>query len=183
MLLREDQAKFKIRRSGKSRIQSASLTVEAQIDQPLMDLLQGAVNLERIHGWATVTQIEDDADTLHHMELKPNKQEDRRGLPLLANILTTIGASESQILTLILLCVSSQLTQNWTAESAILSSPTDQPPCQPFGDRENKDGTGATYCYRVSPPPFRTNRETHRQQLPQSWEQRDYVPQQVWKVH
>ncbi len=56
-------------------------------------------------------------------QLKPNKQKDRRGLTLLTNIWTTIGASESQILTWILLCTSSQLSQNWTAESAIFSSP------------------------------------------------------------
>ena len=104
-----------------SKIQSASLEVDAQVDEKLMDLLQGITHLDGIGGRATITQINDDIEALHHMELKPNKQKDRRGLPLLANIWTTIGASESQILTWILLCTSVQPT--WVTESAILSSP------------------------------------------------------------
>jgi hypothetical protein len=86
-----------------------------------MDLLQGTTHLEGIDDWATITQINDDTETLHHMELKPNKQKDRRGLPLLANIWSTIGASESQILIWILICTSLQST--WVTESTILSSP------------------------------------------------------------
>jgi hypothetical protein len=81
-LMREDQAEFDVKFSGKSRIQSASLKVDAKANQPLMDLLQGRTNLEGIGGWATITQIEDDAGVLHHIELKPNKQTDRRGRQL-----------------------------------------------------------------------------------------------------
>ncbi len=60
------------------------------MDKKLMDLLQGTTHLEGIGGWATVTQINDDTEALHHMELNPNKQKDRRGLPLLANILLLV---------------------------------------------------------------------------------------------
>jgi len=55
-LMREDQAEFDVKFSGKSRIQSASLKVDAKANQPLMDLLQGRTNLEGIGGWATITQ-------------------------------------------------------------------------------------------------------------------------------
>ena len=92
-----------------------------QVDENLMDLLQGTTYLDGIGGRTTITQINDDIEALHHMELKPNKQKDRRGLPLLANIWTTIGASESQILAWILLCTSIQPA--WVTEYAILSSP------------------------------------------------------------
>ena len=57
------------------------------------------------------------------MELKPNKQIDRRGLPLLTNIWSTLGASETQILSWILLCTSSQLGRIWTADSVTLANP------------------------------------------------------------
>ncbi len=91
-LLREDQAEFEVKFSGQSRIQSASLEVDVQVDQKLMDLLQGTTHLEGIDVRATIVQINDDTEVLHHMELKPNKQKDRRGLPLLTNIWSTIGA-------------------------------------------------------------------------------------------
>jgi hypothetical protein len=120
-LLREDQAEFGIKFSGHSRVQSASLEVDVQVDENLMDLLQGTTYLDGIGGRATITQINDDIETLHHMELKPNKHKDRRGLPLLVNIWTTIGASESQILTWIMMCTSVQPA--WVTESVILSSP------------------------------------------------------------
>ena len=57
------------------------------------------------------------------MVLNPNKQIDRRGLPLLTNIWSTLGASEAQILSWILLCTSSQLGRVWAAESATLANP------------------------------------------------------------
>jgi hypothetical protein len=120
-LLREDQAEFGIKFNSHSRIQSASLEIDVQVDSKLMNLLQGITHLDGIGGRATITQINDDIETLHHLELKPNKQKDRRGIPLLTNIWTTIGASESQILTWIMMCTSVQAT--WLAESAILSSP------------------------------------------------------------
>ena len=48
--------------------------MEVQVDKKLMDLLQGTTHLEGIGGRATVTQINNDTEALHHMELKPNKQ-------------------------------------------------------------------------------------------------------------
>jgi hypothetical protein len=89
--------------------------------------------------------------TLHHMELTPNKQKDRRGLPLLANIWSTIGASESQILTWILLCTSSQPT--WMAESTILSSP-DGPDSLPttWDTKEQRRHRGHILLQSALPP-------------------------------
>ncbi len=55
------------------------------MDQKLMDLLQGTTHLEGIDGWATITQIHDDTEPLHHMEPKPNKKKDRRGLEILSS--------------------------------------------------------------------------------------------------
>ena len=81
------------------------------------------VSIEGILGPVTITLVEDDCETVHQMELKPNKQIDRRGLPLLTNIWSTLGASEAQMMSWILLCTSSQLGQAWAAESATLSNP------------------------------------------------------------
>ena len=158
-ILREDQAEFDIKFSGKSRIQSASLEMEVQVDKKLMDLLQGTTHLEGIGGRATVTQINNDTEALHHMELKPNKQKDRRGLPLLANIWSTIGASESQILTWILLCTSTQPT--WVAESAILSSP-DGPASLPtiWGTKEQRSHRGHILLQSTSPTTPTQSRDT-----------------------
>ena len=106
-IIQEAPAHFEVHYSGKLRIQSTSLTVKVCSDQKLLDLLQGKISLEGILGPATITILDDDSDTVHQMELKPNKQIDRRGLPLLTNIWSTLGVSE-------LLCTSSQFGQIWT---------------------------------------------------------------------
>jgi hypothetical protein len=99
-ILREYHAEFDVKFRGMSSMQSASLEVDVQVNQQLMDLLQGRTNFEGVGGWATITQINDDVEALHHMKLTPNNQKDRRGIPLLVNIWSTIGESESRILTL-----------------------------------------------------------------------------------
>jgi hypothetical protein len=122
-IIQELNAVFEIQYTTKLRIQSASLTVWVQSDQKLTDLLRGITSLDGILGPATITLIEEDSQAIHQMELKPNKQIDRRGMPFLTNIWSTLGASEAQILTWILLCTSSQLGQLWLAESACLAHP------------------------------------------------------------
>jgi hypothetical protein len=122
-IIQELKTSFEIQYTTKLRIQSASLTVWVQSDQNLTDLLRGVSSLDGILGPATITLIEEDSEVLHQMELKPNKQIDRRGMPFLANIWSTLGASEAQILSWILLCTSSQCGQHWIAESAILAHP------------------------------------------------------------
>jgi hypothetical protein len=124
-----------------------------------MDLLQGITHLDGIGGRATITQINDDIEALHHMELKPNKQKDRRGLPLLANIWTTIGASESQILAWILLCTSIQTA--WVAESTILSSP-DGPVSilTIWGSKEQRKHRGHIVLQSTSPTTPAHSRDT-----------------------
>jgi hypothetical protein len=124
-----------------------------------MDLLQGTVHLDGIDGRATITQINDDIETLHHMELKPNKQKDRRGLPLLANIWTTIGASESQILTWIMLCTSVQPT--WVTESVILSSPDGPDSLQNiWGSKDQRTHRGHIVIQNTSPTTPAHSRDT-----------------------
>ena len=158
-LLREDQAEFGIKFNNHSRIQSASLEVDVQVDGKLMELLQGITHLDGIGGRATITHINDDIETLHHMELKPNKQKDRRGLPLLTNIWTTIGASESQILTWIMMCTSVQ--PDWLAESAILSSPDGPDSLQNiWGSKEQRTHRGHIMLQSTSPTTPAHPRET-----------------------
>jgi hypothetical protein len=122
-IIQEVTTHFEVHYSGRLRIQSTSLTVKVYSDQKLLDLLQGTISLEVILGPTTITILDDDSDTVHQMELKPNKQIDRRGLPLLTNIWSTLGASEAQILSRILLYTSSQLGQIWTEESVTLVNP------------------------------------------------------------
>jgi hypothetical protein len=77
-------------------------------------------------GPVTFTILNDEVDTVHHTELKPNSQIDRKRLPLLTNIWTTLGASESQFLAWILLCSSSHDAlhlNDWLPESSVISSP------------------------------------------------------------
>jgi hypothetical protein len=69
--------------------------------------MHGKVSIEGIIGSAIFTILNDEVDTVHHSELKPNRQIDRKRLPLLTNIWTSLGVSESQFLTLVLLCSSS----------------------------------------------------------------------------
>ena len=71
-------------------------------------------------GPASFTILNDEVDTVYHAELKPNKQIDRKRLALLTNIWTSLGASESQFLTWVLLCSSSH---DWLPESTVISSP------------------------------------------------------------
>jgi hypothetical protein len=53
-------------------------------------------------GPVTFTILNDEVDTVHHSELKPNSHIDRKRLTLLTNIWTALGASESQFLAWIL---------------------------------------------------------------------------------
>jgi hypothetical protein len=122
-IIQELNASFEIQYTTKLRIQSAALTVWVQSDQKLTDLLRGIISLDVILGPATITLIEEDSEAIHQLELRPNKQIDRRGMPFLTNIWSTLGASEAQILVWILLCTSSQLGQHWIEESAILAHP------------------------------------------------------------
>jgi hypothetical protein len=101
-ILQELNASFEIQYTTKLRIQSASLSVWVQSDQKLTDLLQGITFLDGILGPATITLIEEDSEVIHQLELRPNKQIDRRGMPFLTNIWSTLGASEAQILAWIL---------------------------------------------------------------------------------
>jgi hypothetical protein len=110
-IIQELNAVFEIQYTTKLRIQSVSLTVWVQSDQKLTDLLRGITSLYGILGPVTITLIEDDSEVIHQMELKPKKQGDSRGMPFLTNIWSTLGASEAQILTWILLYTSSQLGQ------------------------------------------------------------------------
>jgi hypothetical protein len=124
-----------------------------------MDLLQGITHLDGIDGRATITQINDDIEILHHMELKPNKQKDRRGLPLLTNIWTTIGASESQILTWFMLCTSIQPA--WLSESVILSSPDGPASLQNiWGSKEQRTHRGHIMLQSTSPTTPAHSRDT-----------------------
>jgi hypothetical protein len=122
-IMQDLNAVFEIQYTTKLPIQSVSLTVWVQSDQKLTDLLRGITALDGILGPDTITLIEDDSEVIHQMELKPNKQIDRRGMPFLTNIWSTLGASEAQILVWILLYTSSQLGQQWIAESAFLAHP------------------------------------------------------------
>ena len=122
-IIQETPTNFEIHYIGKLRIQSESLTVRVSSDQRLIDLLHGKVSLEGILGPSTITMLEEDSDTVQQMELNPNKQIDCRGLSLLTNIWSTLGALETRILSWILLYTSSQLGQTWAAESATLANP------------------------------------------------------------
>jgi hypothetical protein len=106
-ILREDLAKFEMKYSRKLRLETTVLTVLVRPDSKLEDIMQGKVSIEGIMGSASLTILNDEVDTVHHAELKPNKQIDRKRLPLLTNIWTSLGASEPQFLTWILLCSSS----------------------------------------------------------------------------
>jgi hypothetical protein len=148
-IIQELNAVFEIQYTTKLRIQSVSLTVWVQSDQKLIDLLRGITSLDGILGQATITLIEDDSEVIHQMELKPNKQIDRRGMPFLTNIWSTLGASEAKILTWILLCTSSQLGQQWTEEWPSCHTQMDQLIYQPSGvERINAGIEGISY-YRA----------------------------------
>ena len=122
-IIHESPSTFEIHYCSKLRIQSAVLTVRVRSDHRLIDLLQEKVSIEGILGPVTITLTENDCETVHQMELKPKKQIDRRGLPLLTNIWSTLGTSEVQILSWILLYTSSHLGKAWVSESATLTNP------------------------------------------------------------
>ena len=60
---------------------------------------------------------------MHQAELTPSSQVDRRLLPRLVGIWTTLGASEPQFLSWVLLCDSTYVGRTWPPESAIMRSP------------------------------------------------------------
>jgi hypothetical protein len=92
-ILREDLAKFEMKYRRKLRLETTDLTILVRSDSKLEDIMQGRASIEGIMGSATFTILNDEVDTVHHAELKPNKQIDRKRLSLLTNIWTSIGAS------------------------------------------------------------------------------------------
>jgi hypothetical protein len=125
-ILREDLAKFEMRYSRKLRLETTALTILVRPDSILKDIMQGNICMEGIMGPDTFTILNNEADTVHQAELKPNSQIDRKRLPLLTNIWTTLGASEAQFLAWILL------------------PRTDRHTCQPFGGAKSINGIGDT---------------------------------------
>ena len=126
--------------------------------------MQGNTCMEGIMGPATFTILNDEVDTVHHVELKPNNQIDRKRLPLLTNIWTALGASESQFLAWILLCSSSHDALHlgdWLPESAAISSP-DGPAHLPtvWGDKKQKWHRGHIILQSVSPLVQKQSRDT-----------------------
>jgi hypothetical protein len=164
-ILREDLAKFEMKYSRKLRLETTALTILVRSDSKLEDIImQGKVSIEGIMGSATFTILNDEMDTVHHSELKPNRQIDRKRLPLLTNIWTSLGASESQFLTLVLLCSSSHDAlhlDDWLPESAAISSP-DGPAHLPtvWGDKKQKWYRGHILLQSSSPLVQRQSRDT-----------------------
>jgi hypothetical protein len=125
-MLREDLAKFELKYSRKLQLETSALTVLVLPDKRLEDFIQGEACIEGITGPATFTILNDEVDTVHQAELKPNSQIDRKRLPLLTNIWTALGASEAQLMAWILLCSSSQDAHHlddWLPELVAISSP------------------------------------------------------------
>ena len=85
-ILREDLTKFKMRYSRKLRLETTALTILVRPDSILKDIMQGNICMEGIMGPATFTILNNEADTVHQAELKPNSQIDRKRLPLLTNM-------------------------------------------------------------------------------------------------
>ncbi len=85
-------------------METSALTVLVIPDMRLKDFMQVGSCIEGIMGPVTFTILNEEVDTVHQAELKPNSQIDRKQLPLLTNIWTTLGASESQFMAWILLC-------------------------------------------------------------------------------
>jgi hypothetical protein len=75
----------------------------------LVDLMIGRQKLEGIMGPSSFTVLEENTDIVHQAELIPHGQIDRQLLPKLTNIWATLGASEVQFMSWILLCSSSHL--------------------------------------------------------------------------
>jgi hypothetical protein len=80
-ILREDLAKFEMKYSRKLRLETTTLTVLVRSDSKLEDIMQGKIFIEGIMGPATFTILNDEVDTVHHVELKPNSQIDRKRFP------------------------------------------------------------------------------------------------------
>jgi hypothetical protein len=163
-LLREDLAKFELKYSKKLRLETSALTVLVLPDERLVDFMQGEACIEGIRGPATFTILNDEVDTVHQAELKPNSQIDRKRLPLLTNIWTTLGASEAQFMTWILLCSSSQDAHHlddWLPESVAISSP-DGPAHLPtiWGSKNQKWHRGHITLQSGSPLVQKQSRDT-----------------------
>ena len=115
-------------------------------------------------GPATFTILNDEVDTVHQAELKPNSQTDRKRLPLLTNIWTALGASEAQFMTWILLCSSSHDSHHlddWLPESVAISSP-DGPAHLPtiWGGKNQKWHRGHITLQSGSPLVQKQSRDT-----------------------
>jgi hypothetical protein len=87
-ILREDLAKFEIKYSKKLRLETTALTILVRPDSKLEDINLGKVTIEGIMGPPSFTILNNEVDTVHQAELKPNKQIDRKRLSLLTNIWT-----------------------------------------------------------------------------------------------
>jgi hypothetical protein len=97
-ILREDLVKFEMKYSNKFRLEKTTLTILVRPDSKLEDIMQGNTCMEGIMGPATFTILNNETDTVHHVELKSNSQIDRKRLLLLTNIWIALGASEAQFL-------------------------------------------------------------------------------------
>ncbi len=115
-------------------------------------------------GPATFTILNDEVDTVHQAELKPNSQIDRKRLPLLTNIWTALGASESQFMAWILLCSSAHdahQLDDWLPEAVAISSP-DGPAHLPtiWGSKNQKWHWGHITLQSGSPLVQKQSRDT-----------------------
>ena len=81
LILREDLVKFEMKYSRKLRLETTALTVLVRPNSQLEDIMQGKISIEGVMGSASFTILNDEVDTVHHAELKPNKQIDRNGCP------------------------------------------------------------------------------------------------------
>ena len=163
-IIREDLAKFELKYSRKLRLETSALTVLVLSDKRLEEFMQGEASIEGIMGPATLTILNDEVDTVHQAELKPNSQTDRKRLPLLTNIWTALGASEAQFMTWILLCSSSHDARHlndWLPESVAISSP-DGPAHLPtiWGEKNQKWHRGHITLQSGSPLVQKQSRDT-----------------------
>jgi len=163
-IIREDLAKFELKYSRKLRLETSALTVLVLSDKRLEEFMQGEASIEGIMGPATLTILNDEVDTVHQAELKPNSQTDRKRLPLLTNIWTALGASETQFMTWILLCSSSHDARHlndWLPESVAISSP-DGPAHLPtiWGEKNQKWHRGHITLQSGSPLVQKQSRDT-----------------------
>jgi hypothetical protein len=165
-LIREDQAEFGIKFNSHSRIQSASLEIDVQVDEKLMDLLQGITYIDGMGG-----RGHDLTDQRRHRNSPPHgaKTQQTKGQKRATPPHQYLDDHRS------IRIPNTHLDHDVYLNTAQLH-------CRTSGAPRSKGHIGAILCYKAHPRQPQPTHAIPQQQCRPSQGITDYIRHQDWKT-